>query len=101
MHPSHSRACRVDDARIGATFSTTPEAPWPALQRLEEKSAEAGFQLRARLPVYPEFIVQADKFLSSSMRSHVERLCDADGYVKHGGPLRFLASLQYSNTPIL
>jgi len=78
-----------------------PEAPWPALQRLEEISAEAGFQLKARLPVYPEFIVQADKFLSLSMRSHVERLCDADGYVKHGGPLRFLPSLQYSNTPIL
>lgn len=78
-----------------------PEAPWPALQRLEEKSAEAGFQLKARLPVYPEFIVQADKFLSPSMRSHVERLCDADGYVKQGGPLRFLPSLQYSNTPIL
>ena len=77
-----------------------PEAPWPALQRLEEKSAEAGFQLKARLPVYPEFIVQADKFLSSSMRSRVERLCDADGYVKHGGPLRFLPSLQYSNAPI-
>ena len=77
-----------------------PEAPWPALQRLEEKSAEAGFQLKARLPVYPEFIVQADTFLSLSMRSRVERLCDADGYVKHGGPLRFLPSLQYSNAPI-
>jgi FO synthase len=77
-----------------------PEAPWPALQRLEEKSAEAGFQLKARLPVYPEFIVQADTFLSLSMRSRVERLCDADGYVKHGGPLRFLPSLQSSNAPI-
>jgi FO synthase len=77
-----------------------PEAPWPVLQRLEEKSAEAGFQLKARLPVYPEFIVQADKFLSSAMRPRVERLCDADGYVKHGGPLRFLPTLQYSNTPI-
>ena len=78
-----------------------PEAPWPALQRLEEKSAEAGFQLKARLPVYPEFIVQADRFLSSSMRSCVERLCDADGYVKHGGPLRFLPTLKYSNTAIV
>ena len=78
-----------------------PEAPWPALQRLEEKSAEAGFQLKARLPVYPEFIVQADRFLSSSMRSYVERLCDADGYVKHGGPLRFLPTLKHSNTAIV
>jgi FO synthase len=78
-----------------------PEAPWPALQRLREKCADAGFQLKARLPVYPEFIVQADKFLSSSMRSHVERLCDSDGFVKQGGPLRFLPCRQYSGTPIL
>ena len=78
-----------------------PEAPWPALKRLREKCADAGVQLKARLPVYPEFIVQADKFLSSSMRSHVERLCDSDGFVKQGGPLRFLPSLQYFNSPIL
>jgi FO synthase len=78
-----------------------PEAPWPALQCLKKKSADAGFQLRARLPIYPEFIFRADKFLSAAMLSHVERLADADGLVKQGGPLRFLPSLQYSNTPIL
>ena len=31
-----------------------PEAPWPALQSLQQKSAQAGFELRARLPIYPE-----------------------------------------------
>jgi FO synthase len=77
-----------------------PEAPWPALRLLQQKSAQAGFELRARLPVYPEFIVQADKFLSSSMRCHVERLCDSGGLLKSDGPLRFVP-LQYSHTPIL
>jgi FO synthase len=78
-----------------------PEAPWPALQRLREKSAAAGFQLKARAPIYPEFIRQADKFLSSSMVAHVERLCDADGFIKQGGPLRFSSSSERSSISIL
>ncbi|MEX2422421.1 MAG: 7,8-didemethyl-8-hydroxy-5-deazariboflavin synthase CofG [Acidimicrobiia bacterium] len=32
-----------------------PEAPWPHLDTLEERTAAAGFQLKARLPVYPEY----------------------------------------------
>jgi 7,8-didemethyl-8-hydroxy-5-deazariboflavin synthase CofG subunit len=67
-----------------------PEAPWPALKRLQEKSAVAGFQLKARAPIYPEFVRRGDRFLSPAMRSHVEQLCDTDGFVKHGGPLGLL-----------
>ena len=44
-----------------------PEAPWPALRLLQEKSAQAGFELRARLPIYPEYIHQGDKFLAPSL----------------------------------
>ncbi|HLH77397.1 MAG TPA: 7,8-didemethyl-8-hydroxy-5-deazariboflavin synthase CofG [Candidatus Binataceae bacterium] len=33
-----------------------PEAPWPHLEALGARCAEAGFTLRARLPVYREFI---------------------------------------------
>ncbi len=69
-----------------------PEAPWPALERLREKSADAGFELKARLPLYPEYIARSDEFLASPMLSHVERLCGSDGFVKQGGPLRFLPS---------
>jgi len=32
-----------------------PERPWPHLQELERRTAAKGFQLRQRLPVYPEF----------------------------------------------
>jgi FO synthase len=78
-----------------------PEAPWPALTLLQQKSAQAGFELKARLPVYPEFINQGEKFLAPSMLSHVNGLSDSDGFVKHGGPLRFLATLQQSNRPIV
>ena len=64
-----------------------PEAPWPALRMLQEKSAQAGFELKARLPIYPEYIRQGDKYLPANVRSYVEPLCDGAGYVKNGGPL--------------
>jgi len=57
-----------------------PEAPWPALIELERKTREAGFALRPRLPVYPEFI--AEKFLPPALLGYVENLCGADGLVK-------------------
>jgi FO synthase len=76
-----------------------PEAPWPALDLLRQKSAQAGFELKARLPIYPEFIHQAERFLPRSLLYYVERLSDAHGLVKGGGPLGTLHALPYSNTP--
>ena len=35
-----------------------PERPWPHLRELEERTRAAGFALRQRLPVYPEFLGQ-------------------------------------------
>jgi FO synthase len=64
-----------------------PEAPWPALVTLQQKSAEAGFVLKARLPVYPEYIRQGEKFLSPSVLSYVEKWSGADYLARDGGPL--------------
>jgi FO synthase len=64
-----------------------PEAPWPALKTLKEKSAEAGFVLKARLPVYPEHIRQGDKFLSPAVLACVEKLAGVDYLARDGGPL--------------
>jgi 7,8-didemethyl-8-hydroxy-5-deazariboflavin synthase CofG subunit len=36
-----------------------PEKPWPHLDQLRERTEAKGFQLRQRLPVYPEFVAQA------------------------------------------
>jgi 7,8-didemethyl-8-hydroxy-5-deazariboflavin synthase CofG subunit len=33
-----------------------PEKPWPHLERLRERTEKKGFELRQRLPVYPEFL---------------------------------------------
>src|ERR1700689_4558563 len=36
-----------------------PERPWPHLEQLRERTEAKGFELRQRLPVYPEFAEQA------------------------------------------
>ena len=59
-----------------------PEAPWPALAILSQKSAEAGFVLKPRLAVYPEFIFQGEKFIPASLFPYVERLCGGNGLLK-------------------
>jgi FO synthase len=33
-----------------------PERPWPHLEQLEARTCAKGFELRQRLPVYPEFV---------------------------------------------
>lgn len=59
-----------------------PEAPWPALAILSRKTAEAGFVLKPRLAIYPEFIFQGEKFIPAALFPYVERLCDEDGLAK-------------------
>ncbi len=56
-----------------------PEAPWPHLRELEERTRAAGFVLRHRLTVYPEFVPRVAAgggLLSRKLRA----ACDADGY---------------------
>ena len=65
-----------------------PEAPWPVLSELQERSRERGFELRPRLPVYPEYIVGAGNWLPDSLKGRVAALADAAGYVK-GGMARY------------
>ncbi len=60
-----------------------PEAPWPEITRLREKTADAGFALRERLAIYPEFISRPD-FVHPAMQPYVERLAGHDGYALNG-----------------
>ena len=65
-----------------------PEAPWPVLSELQERSREQGFELRPRLPVYPEYIVGSGNWLPAALKGRVAALADAAGYVK-GGMARY------------
>ncbi len=58
-----------------------PEAAWPHIATLGERTAAAGFELRERLAIYPEFI-ERDGFLDDSVKPYVERLAAADGFAK-------------------
>lgn len=61
-----------------------PEAPWPALTDLWRRTRAKGFQLRPRLPVYPEYFLASDGYLPSPLKAKVTALADQDGYVQGG-----------------
>jgi FO synthase len=54
-----------------------PEAPWPHLDELRARSEAAGFELRPRLPVYPEFINQ--EWIHNDLYQDVMAASDGDG----------------------
>jgi FO synthase len=56
-----------------------PEAPWPELGQLAQLCAEAGYTLRERLTIYPEY-VGGGAWLDAGIRDRVRAACDADGY---------------------
>ena len=55
-----------------------PEAPWPHLDKLESATEARGFELRQRLPVYPEFITE--EWIDPGLIEQVRSATDADGY---------------------
>lgn len=65
-----------------------PEAPWPGLADLRDRTASKGFELRPRLPVYPEYIGASEPWLSPRLEAKVAALADEEGYVR-GGTQRY------------
>ncbi|MEU8686966.1 bifunctional FO biosynthesis protein CofGH [Streptomyces sp. NPDC048665] len=55
-----------------------PERPWPQIEELAERSAAAGFELRERLCVYPEFVRRGEPWLDPRLRPHVAALADPE-----------------------
>lgn len=53
-----------------------PERPWPQIEELAARSAEAGFSLRERLCVYPEFVRRGEPWLDPRLLPHVTALAD-------------------------
>ncbi|RMF83689.1 MAG: 7,8-didemethyl-8-hydroxy-5-deazariboflavin synthase subunit CofG [Nitrospinota bacterium] len=58
-----------------------PEAPWPHISRLRDHTHTAGFVLKERLAIYPEYI-RRQGFLAASLRPRVEAMIDAEGYAR-------------------
>jgi FO synthase len=57
-----------------------PEAPWPALATLADRTAQAGKVLVERLAIYPSYIRDTERWLDPSLRSPVLRAADAEGF---------------------
>ena len=57
-----------------------PEFSWPEIEKVEEYSKNAGYELKARFPVYPEFFHLVNSDLIEKMSS----LKDKDDLVNYG-----------------
>ena len=68
-----------------------PEAPWPALSQLRRHTESAGFRLKPRLPVYPEYFLDTGEYLTDELRDRARALADDEGYVK-GGIQRYVGN---------
>ncbi|MFG1839325.1 bifunctional FO biosynthesis protein CofGH [Micromonospora sp. NPDC049175] len=53
-----------------------PERPWPQIEELARHSELAGFTLRERLTIYPEYVRAGDPWLDPRLLPHVNALAD-------------------------
>jgi 7,8-didemethyl-8-hydroxy-5-deazariboflavin synthase CofH subunit/7,8-didemethyl-8-hydroxy-5-deazariboflavin synthase CofG subunit len=56
-----------------------PERPWPALDRLRTVTESAGFTLAPRLTIYPEFVLDPERWIASELHFNVMDRADAEG----------------------
>lgn len=62
-----------------------PESPWPTIENVSTVTRKKGFTLRARLPVYPKYIINSDlsgKFVHNDLKDYIEPLIDKYGLVR-------------------
>jgi FO synthase len=59
-----------------------PEAPWPELDELRARTEAAGYALRERLAVYPEYITGRPEFFAAPMLARLRGAADAEGYAR-------------------
>lgn len=62
-----------------------PEKPWPHLDELKKKTEAKGFELRQRLPVYPEFInkrILAGTFDGDLLGRRIAAASNSEGFAR-------------------
>lgn len=55
-----------------------PEFSWPEISKVDEYSKQAGFDLKCRFPVYPEYF----SFISKELRDKISVIEDEEGFVR-------------------
>ncbi|MFF0307530.1 bifunctional FO biosynthesis protein CofGH [Streptosporangium sp. NPDC004379] len=62
-----------------------PERPWPQIDDLAARTAAAGFALRERLTIYPEYVLAGEPWLDPRLAGHVAALADPEtGLAREG-----------------
>jgi FO synthase len=59
-----------------------PEAPWPAITELAERTAAAGKLLVHRLPIYPSYARDLGAWTAPEIATQTRRLSDAEGFAR-------------------
>ncbi len=59
-----------------------PEAPWPEVDRLRAATEAAGLELAARLPLYPEYARDLERWTSEPVAQAVRLRADAEGLAR-------------------
>jgi FO synthase len=67
-----------------------PERPWPQLDDLAARTAAAGFTLRERLTIYPEYVRRGEPWLDPRLTAHVAALAGPDGLAREDAVLEGL-----------
>lgn len=62
-----------------------PEAPWPQVKFLEHETAKAGKVLLQRLPVYPAYARDTDRWIDEHLQPAIRRAMDMDGFARGDG----------------
>jgi FO synthase len=62
-----------------------PEAPWPEVERLAAATQAKGFELVPRLPIYPEYVDDADRWAEPRVAAAVRVRADATGHARDDG----------------
>jgi FO synthase len=58
-----------------------PERAWPMIRELRDTTAEAGYELRERLCLYPEYLAN-ERFVREPLRARMAALVDERGIVR-------------------
>ena len=59
-----------------------PEAPWPQIEALAQRTAAMGKVLVQRLPVYPSYAFDVDRWCAQDIATRVRRAIDAEGWAR-------------------
>ncbi len=59
-----------------------PEKAWPKIAELKERTRNAGFEMKERLAIYPEYVIHMPEHISPAFRDQIMEWVDENGYAR-------------------